>query len=245
MDGLGMLVRGFEYRPAFGMTYNPKYLPEFLMKYGFQIERETESGFMDARGFKLPEKVLKAAKLVQKRKGFRVLQMKSRQDLRKALFHLGDMYNQALTGTEGNVPLAEGDPQTMARGLLWLAKPELIKLIMKDDKPLGFLLAYTDVSAALQATNGRIFPLGWIRLLWEKHHTHMININGVGIIEEYRGLAATALLFAELNQSATASGQFDCAEVIQIGTKNLRMRRELREMGINFYKSHALFELKI
>lgn len=245
MDGLGFLVRGFEFRPAFGMPYNHKYLPEYLLKFGFQIERETESGFLDAKGFKLPKKVLKAAELVKERKGFRVLQMKSRQDLKNALIHLGEMYNQALTGTEGNIPLAESDLQTMAQGLLWLAKPELIKLIMKEDKPIGFLLGYPDVSAALQAINGRIFPFGWIRLLWEKHHTDMIIINGIGIIEEYRGLAATALLFAELHESVTASGQFNCAEVIQIGTKNLAMRRELRDMRIDFYKSHALFELKI
>ncbi len=245
MDGLGLLVRGFEHRPAFGMPYNPPYYPEYLQNYGFEIERITESGFMNAVDFKLPEKVLKAAKLVEKRKGFQVLRLKTFKDLKKAVSQLGNMYNEALTGTEGNVPLSEGDLETISQGLIWLAKPELIKLIMKDDKTIGFLLAYPDVSAALQATKGRLFPFGWARLLWEKHHTEMININGIGIVDEYRGSAATALLFSELYTSVTASGQFKCAEVIQIGVKNKRMRLELREMGINFYKSHALFELTL
>ncbi len=143
------------------------------------------------------------------------------------------------------MPLSDEDIATITRGLLWIAQPELIKLILKGDQPVGFLLAYPDISAGLQATRGRVFPFGWIRLLWEKSHSPWIDINGAGIIAEYRGMAATALLFAELFHSVTASGQFDHAEVIQIGVENERMRRELQGMGIDFYKTHALFELQI
>jgi len=245
MDGLGLLVRGFEHRPAFGMPYNPVYYPEYMKAYGFEQVRESESGYLNPETFNMPDKVLKAADLVQERKGFRVLKMRSRKDLKRAVSLLGEMYNAALIGTEGNTPLTENDLETMARGLLWIAQPELIKLILKDDQPVGFLLAYPDISIALQATHGRIFPFGWIRLLWEKTHTDWVNVNGAGIVPDYRGLAATALLFAELYKSVTSSGQFKHAEVIQIGTENERIRQELRGMGIDFYKTHALFKLEI
>jgi hypothetical protein len=245
MDGLGLLVRGFEHRPAFGMPYNPAYYPEYMKAYGFKQVRESESGYLNPETFNMPDKVLKAANLVQEQKGFHVLKMRSRKDLKRAVSLLGEMYNAALIGTEGNTPLTENDLETMARGLLWIAQPELIKLILKDDQPVGFLLAYPDISIALQATHGRIFPFGWIRLLWEKTHTDWVNVNGAGIVPDYRGLAATALLFAELYKSVTSSGQFKHAEVIQIGTENERIRQELRGMGIDFYKTHALFELEI
>jgi hypothetical protein len=245
LDGLGMLVRGFEYSPAFGMPYNPPYYPGLLMECGFSQVREAESGYLDPAQFVLPEKVHRAAELIRKRKGFRVLKLSSRKDLRNAVHLLGDMYNAALIGTEGNTPLSEQDLQSMTNGLLWIAQPELIKLIFKEDQPVGFLLAYPDIAKALRATRGRVFPFGWVRILWEKHHSKQIDINGAGIAAKYRGLAATALLFSEMYQSVTASGQFSHGEVIQIGTENERMRAELRGMGINFYKSHALFEMEI
>jgi hypothetical protein len=245
LDGLGLLVRGFDHRPAFGMPYNPPFYPDLLTEYGFQNIREIESGYLNPQIFSMPEKVFRAAELVQERKGFRVLQLHSRKDLREAIHLLGKMYNGALTGTDGNVALSDEDLDTITGGLLWIAQPELIKLILKDEQPVGFLLAYPDISAGLQATRGRIFPFGWIRLLWEKSHTSWIDINGAGIIAEYRGMAATALLFAELFRSVTASGQFKHAEVIQIGVENERMRRELQGMGIDFYKTHGLFELEI
>ena len=245
LDGLGMLVRGFEHRPAFGIAYNPEYYPKFLMDYGFRQTGEIGSGYLDSHNINLPDKVFKAAELVQERKGFRVLQLHSRKDLRNAMTLLGEMYNGALQGTEGNVPLSNEDLSTITQGLLWIAQPELIKLILKDDQPVGFLLAYPDISAGLQATGGRVFPFGWVRLLWEKYHTRWVNINGAGIVAEYRGMAATALLFAELYRSVTGSGQFSHAEVVQIGDENERMRRELQGIGIEFYKTHALFELDI
>lgn len=245
LDGLGMLVRGFEHRATFGMPYNPAYYPVFLKEFGFTQVREAESGYLDPEKFILPEKVHRAAQIIQERKGFRVLNLSSRKDLRKAVDFLGDMYNAALIGTEGNSPLSDQDLRSMTNGLLWIAQPELIKLIFKDDQPVGFLLAYPDVARGLQATRGRIFPFGWIRLLWDKYHSDWIDINGAGIAAEYRGMAATALLFSEMHKSVTSSGQFKHGEVIQIGMENERMRAELRGMGIDFYKSHALFEMEI
>jgi len=170
------------------------------------------------------------------------MQLKSRKDLNKAVKVLGESYNAALAGTEGNLPITENDLQTMTRGLLWIAQPELIKIIMKEDTAVGFILAYPDISSALQVTKGQLFPFGWLALLWEKHHTEWMNINGIGIIEDYRGMAGTALLFAELYKSVKRSKQFHHVEVVQIGMDNARMRNELSNMGIDFYKSHGLYE---
>lgn len=245
LDGLGLLVEGFDLRPAFGIPYNPAYYPEHLHQLGFQKVSETVSGYLDPETYQLPEKIHKAAQLIQERKDFRVLQLRSRRDLKKAIGLLGAMYNDALEGTTGTQPLSDQDLRSMTQGLLWIAQPELIKLILKGDQPVGFLLAYPDISAGLQATRGRLLPFGWLRLLWEKSHTETLNINGAGVVAEYRGLAATALLFAELDHSAHASGQFSQVEVVQIGTENERMLRELRGIGIRFNKTHALFELEI
>ncbi|MEA3326468.1 MAG: hypothetical protein U9R53_04065 [Chloroflexota bacterium] len=245
MDGLGLLVRGYEHRPAFGMPYNPEYYADFLIKYGFAQVNESESGYLNVDSISLPEKIFKAAQLVKKRKGLYTLQINSNKDLRNAVSLLGSMYNAALIGSDSGAALTEDDLNTMAKGLMWIAQPKLVKIIMKDDQAIGFLLAYPDVSKALQATHGRIFPFGWMRILWEKSHTKYININGIGVADEYRGMAGTAVLFSELYDSVSSSGQFKHAEVIQIGIENNRMQRELRDLGIDFYKTHAMFELSI
>ena len=37
LDGMGLLVRGFEHRPALGIPYNPPYYPALVEAAGFQI----------------------------------------------------------------------------------------------------------------------------------------------------------------------------------------------------------------
>ncbi len=95
--------------------------------------------------------------------------------------------------------------------MLWFADPSLIKIVMKNDKPVGFLLAYPDISAALQKTKGRLFPCGWLTMLRALRTTDWININGAGMIEEYRGLGGTAILFSELFKSEISKACALCA----------------------------------
>ncbi len=66
-------------------------------------------------------------------------------------------------------------------------------------------------------------------------------MNGAGIVEQYRGLGGTALLFSELENSLREGGRFDHAELVQIGVENDKMQRELRDLGIDFYKMHRVY----
>ncbi len=84
---------------------------------------------------------------------------------------------------------------------MWFADPKLIKIVMKEDKPVGFLFAYPDISQAIQRVRGRVYPFGWIVLLIERWKTKWININGAGMLPGYRGIGGMALLFDEMYKS--------------------------------------------
>jgi hypothetical protein len=113
---------------------------------------------------------------------------------------------------------------------------------MKGEQPVGFLLAYPDISAALQKTQGRLFPFGWITILRELRTTDWININGAGMIEEYRGSGGTAILYSELFKSVTENPRYRHAEVVQIGMENDKMQREMENFGVDFYKIHRMYQ---
>jgi len=129
----------------------------------------------------------------------------------------------------------------MANQIIWFADPKLIKVLMKDEKPVGFLMAYPDISRAIQRIKGKMFPFGWIHLMIALKTTRWININGAGIIDSYRGLGGTAVLFDEMAKSVR-EGRYKHADLVQIGTENERMQREMSSFGINFYKTHKMYE---
>lgn len=242
-DGAGLLVKGFEHRPAYGLPYNPPYYPALVEAAGLQPIRELVSGYLD-ESIQFPDKIHRIAERVMERRGLQMARFKSRRDLRAVVPQLKEMYNSALTGTEGNTPITDEEAKALAEQLIWFADPRLIKIVMKDERAVGFLFAYPDISAALQRTRGRIFPFGWIHLLLELRRTKWININGAGMVEGYRGLGGTALLFSEMFKSVTES-RYMYADVVQIGTENENMQREMQGLGIDFYKMHRLYEVQL
>ncbi|MCE9647077.1 MAG: hypothetical protein K8S20_13835 [Chloroflexi bacterium] len=241
LDGFGLLVKGFEHRPAFGLPYNPAYYIDLIEAQGFVKAGESVSGYLGT-GIVFPERVHELAERIAKRRGLRIARSGTRAELRTLIPYIKELYNTSLEGTTGNTPLTGEEMNTLANQLLWLADPKLIKLVMKDDKAVGFLFAYPDVSAALQRARGRLLPLGWLGLLLERKHTDWLNINGAGLLPEYRGSGGTAILYSEIFKSVRESGQFKHAEVVQIGVENEAMQREMENFGIDFYKTHRIYQ---
>ena len=240
MDGFGLLVKGFQHRPAFGLPYNPDYYPTLIEANGFASYSEAVSGYLSAN-IQFPERIHELADRIVKRRGLRIARYKKRSDLRALVPRLGQLYNNALRGTTGNFPLSAEEVNALANQLLWFADPKLIKIVMKDDDPVGFLFAYPDISAALQKTKGRLFPFGWLTILRELKQTDWVNINGAGLVPEYRGSGGMAILYSELVKSIKESGQFQHAEVVQIGVENESMQRDMENFGIDFYKTHRVY----
>jgi hypothetical protein len=114
LDGMGLLVKGFELRPAFGIPYNLPYYQALIEAAGFERLSDTVSGYLSSDTV-LPEKVNRLADLLKAKRDFRVQDLYSRADLKKALVFLRQMYNDALEGTEGNMPLSDADMASMSQ----------------------------------------------------------------------------------------------------------------------------------
>jgi len=251
LDGFGLLVKGFEHRPAFGLPYNPAYYIDLIEAQGFIKDGESVSGYLGTN-LQFPLRIHDIADKIADRRGLRILRCATRNDLRALVKHLKELYNNSLGGTAGTVPLTDEEVDTMANQLIWLADPKLVKLVMKvedplqgKDKAIGFLLVYPDISAALQKTRGRLFPFGWLTLLFELRRTDWININGVGLLPEYRGSGGTAILYSEIFKSVSENPRYKHAEVVQIGVENENMQREMENFGVDFYKMHRTYQKDI
>ena len=167
MDGNGLLVEGFEHRPAFGQPYNPAYYVDFVERQGFTTKNETLSGYLSAET-PFDERIHRIAARVQKRRGLRVARYEKSKDLRALLPYLKELYNGSLGDVGTNVPITDEEITSLGEQLIWIADPKLVKVVMKGEKPVGFVLAYPDISAAIQKVRGKLFPFGWISALIEK-----------------------------------------------------------------------------
>jgi len=240
LDGFGTLIDGFEYRAAFGKVYNPPYYQEFLEKLGFEKKWDTFTGILD-RSYQLPEKVGQIADLVMKKRGLSIKRFNVRKEMYAYIDYLQELYNGSLANDSGNMPISDRDMQTMVNQALKFADPQLIKLIMKDEKPVGFLLAFPDIGKAMIRSKGRLLPFGWYHILRALKKTDTVDLDGAGILPEYQRIGGTALMYSEIYQSVTSKANYQYAELIQVRDNNPQMLLEWENMGIKPRKTHRSY----
>ena len=120
-----------------------------------------------------------------------------------------------------------------------------MKIITKDNKVVGFVFPFPDVSNAMQKNKGKLGPIAILKLLLEIKNTNWISFNGVGILPEYHGLGGNAIMYAELEKSMHTNEQFIHAELTQVAETAEQMRKDLKNLGVKFYKNHRVYQKDI
>ena len=244
LDGYGTLIEGAQRRATYGQIYNPDYYQSLIEKLGFSKRWDTYSGYMD-RTKQLPEKIFQVAELIQKKRGFRVRLFKTKSELKAIIPDVKHLYNQSLAEDSRNIPVSDEEMRVLAKQLIRFADPQLVKIIYKGDQAVGFMLAYPNISAALQKTGGKLFPFGWITLLHGLKHADSVTLNGAGILKEYQRLGGTALLYAEMYKSIMADPNYQYGEFLQVRDDNTNMKLEWENVGVGFTRVHRLYQIDL
>ena len=148
------------------------------------------------------------------------------------------------TALKDAFPLSEGELRLMAGDLISVSDPRLLKLVMKGDDVAGFVFAYPDVAVALQRTRGRLFPLGWLRLLLAQQRSEWAVVNGIGLLPAYRGVGADVLLLTELERSLRARA-FKHVDAVMVGEDNAPSRSNLEAIGVRWVKRHRSYRRRL
>jgi hypothetical protein len=238
-DGLGMLVDGFDHRPAMGIPYNYAYYAALVEASGFEKETDYFSGYLPG-DHELPQRFYDIAEKVKAQRGFWIKSFTSEKELRPWIHRVGKVYNDTFTQNWEYCPLTEAEMDVVADRLLAISNPRLLKLVMKGDEIAGFVFAFPDISAAIQKTKGRLWPLGWIHLLREFKRTNWANLNGLGLLEQHRGVGANAMLYTELAKSVREFG-FEHCDVVQVEEGNAKSLAEMAALGVRWYKQHRIY----
>jgi GNAT superfamily N-acetyltransferase len=241
LDGYGMLVEGFEFRPAMTMmNYNPPYYPRFMEALGFRKEVDFVSCYLGAGKFNLPERVHRIAERAAARSGLAVKRFRNKKELIAWAPRIGRTYNQSFIHNWEYYPLSDREIRFLTDNLMTVADPRLIKIITHGDEVVGFVFAFPDVSAAIQRGRGRLLPWNLVDLLIEFKRTKWVALNGAGILPEFQGRGGNALLYSEMEKTIREAG-FQHADLTQVAETAVQMRHDLENVGGVRYKNHRVF----
>jgi hypothetical protein len=242
-DPYGMLQYGFDKLPVMGITYNYDYYCRLTENAGLEKEIDYNSYYISIKEFELPDRMSRLADRIQERRGIRARNFKSMSEIRKVVPEIVETYNKTFVENWEYVPVTAREAAVVADQMLSITRPELIKVIVnREDEIVGFLVAFINVGRALQRCRGRLFPFGWFHLLREFKRTDYLDVNGMGILEEYRGLGGNIIMYNELYRSLHSGGdQFVHADMTQMADLVVNMLADANTLGGNRYKVHRVY----
>ena len=208
----GLLIDGFQQPPTFMMTYNPPYYADLIEEYGF-VKAQDMFSFWGHVGMleQLDRTLAFVSGEATRRFNVQVRPLDPKrfaQDVHSFL----QIYNSALPGQWGFVPLSTEELKHIATGLKHLIVPNLTTFAEIDGKPIGAVFGLLDYNPLVKKINGRLFPLGFLRLLWGRKKLKRIRLVSTNVVPEYQrwgiGLVLLQRLVGDAIRWGIEEGEF-------------------------------------
>jgi GNAT superfamily N-acetyltransferase len=237
----GLLIEGFDTPPFFMMTHNLPYYQRLIEGAGFGKIEDMFAFY--GRIEKLQTLDKKLAFMVEecsKRFDVKLRRMDPRRFKQEVKLFL-DIYNQALVGTWGFVPLSEAEVDHMAESMKLLIAPQMTTIAEIDGRPVGCQFGLLDYNPRIKAIDGRLFPFGFIRLLWNKRAIKRVRLISTNVIPEYQKWGLGLVIASRIVPDAREWG-IEEAEFSWVLESNKLSYGTLKRGGAEITKRYRIFD---
>jgi GNAT superfamily N-acetyltransferase len=152
-----------------------------------------------------------------------------------------DIYNSSLGGTWGFVPLSDREVRHIAASLKHLIVPELALVAEVDGKPIGSVICLLDYNERIKKIDGKLFPFGFLRLLWNKKGIKRMRAISTNVVPEYQAWGIGLVLHASLVPRLEKWGMKE-AEFSWVLESNHLSKRTLERGGAVVTKKYRIYQ---
>ncbi|MFH0866518.1 MAG: hypothetical protein V1904_09990 [Bacteroidota bacterium] len=205
LDTQGLLIEGFDYLPSIASVYHLPYYKAHFEKAGFEKENDwiefrltiTEEPFNKAK---------RGAEIVKKRYGVQVVTFTSRAELKPYSKKMFEILNDAFQFLPYVSPLNDKMIKVYSDKYFSILNPRFIKIVVKDNNPIGFFVGLPSLSKAMQKAKGRLFPFGFIHVLKALKKPETIDMLLTGVLQDFQNSGIAVILIAELQNEMIKAG---------------------------------------
>lgn len=243
-ETLGLLIEGFDTSPFFMMTYNPPYYEKLYEEFGFRKEQDLYAYWGQIEMLpKIRQKLMPICENIKERTGATTRSLNPKRFTEDVEIFL-NIYNKALQGTWGFVPMSDAEVKESASFLKWLIVPELAIAAEVDGKVVGATFGMPDYNQRIKAIRGSLFPFGFIRLLWNKRAIKKIRLISTNVLPEYQMLGLGLVMLDAFVPQAMQYGIQE-AEFSWVLESNTFSRGSLEKGGAVRTKTYRVYDKAI
>ncbi len=206
LDPEGMLVEGFNELGTLALIYNHPYYPQHLEAMGYI--KDTDWVEFEIQVPNPPhEKISKAAELIMKRYNLHYLDLKKKKDLLNYAVELFELIDAEYSHLYGTVPLTDKQKQAYIDQYFGFVSLDLVPVVLdENNKMVAFAIVMPSLSKALQKSQGRLFPIGWIHLLKALKSNKFGDLYLIAVKSDYRGKGVNAAIMHRVNVGLNKQG---------------------------------------
>ncbi|HWW83954.1 MAG TPA: hypothetical protein VNZ26_10155 [Vicinamibacterales bacterium] len=238
-ESAGILVDGFDTDPMLLMPHNPPEYGQFIESAGYRKVKDLYAWLWDLQR-ELPPVVLRLAERFQSRERLTIRPLNLKEFTRD-VERLRIIYCGAWERNWGFVAPTENEFRRLATELKPIFDERGAVLAEVDGRIIACAVAIPDINQALKGTNGRLFPMGLIRLLLRKRYITQGRLLLLGIDPAYRTRGVYPLLVIALHKQA-AHEPYKRVEFSWVLEDNRDINQPAEQAGAVRYKTYRIYQ---
>ncbi len=242
----GLLVSGQDHTPMIMMGHHPEIYQHWIESAGYARAKTLLTYDLDVTvGF--PPLIRRIVQSGQRneRISLRPVDL-SRWD--EEVETILAILNDAWSNNWGFIPFTNAEIAYAGKKLKPIIHPQINLIAEVDGKPVAFMLTLPDINDVLRKVNGRLWPLGWLRLLrWMRKPSGAgMRVPLMGVRRElHNSRLASQLAFmmiSQIREVAIAEYQTKRAEIGWILDDNQGMKAIADAIGSTVNREYAIYE---
>lgn len=242
-EDFGLLVAGFDRRPAVRCGHHQPYYRQLLESSGFRTAATLLSYEASADRHSFPQHWTRGIDLARRALNIQTRSF-DRRHLERDAESIRRLYQQSFEQNWGFVPLTSLEMKHLCREISRFGDPQLIRFATIDGADVACIVALPDWNMALQHLAGKLLPFGWAKLWYHAKRINRLRIMLMGIVPQYRRQGVDMILYDDLYRLAAARG-YVSSEAARVLENNQSMRRTLEKAGAEITRTYRVYERTI
>ena len=239
---VGLLVDGFGTPPFMMMGHAWPYYATRIEENGYEKIKDLFAYIIDSF-IEVPATMQRIVKRAKKRVTIRSLR-KSNFD--EDIKIIGDIFNDAWSENWGFLPYTEAEFNQLAKDFKLVLDFELVKIAEVDEKPAAFMVVVPNINEVIRDLNGRLFPIGWLKLLWRLkiRFPQTARLPFMGVRKQYHDSilgAALAFMVIHAAHAPALKRGVKKTELSWILEDNYGIRNIIESIGGTIHKTYRIY----
>jgi GNAT superfamily N-acetyltransferase len=242
-ESAGLLIDAFDADPMVMMPYNPPQYAGFIERAGYGKVKDLLAWIIDLPpGHAETERLSRVSARIRSRNGLTIRPV-DMSAFNEEIERFVDVYCRAWGGNWGFVKPTKAEVHQLAFELRHLVDKDLVIAAEVNGRMVGCAIALPDLNQTFKGTDGRLFPLGLLRLLARKRIVTQVRVLLFGVVPEWRRTGLAVPLFVEL--LSRAGSRYRRAELSWVLEDNQMTNSSVAMLGARQYKMYRIYQKEL